>query len=107
MCYPNCNTKMERMVKMKTDLYCQSCGMPMTEDAHFGTHADGSRSEDYCCYCFKNGAFQQDCTMEEMIDFCLEVGKDSGMYTDREEARGQMLAWFPTLKRWKENQGEA
>lgn len=98
---------MGRMVKVEKEWYCQSCGMPMTEDAHFGTNADGSRSEDYCCYCFKNGAFQQDCTMEEMIDFCLEVEKDSGMYTDREEARGQMLAWFPTLKRWKENQGEA
>ena len=38
--------------------------------------------------------------MEEMIDFCLEATKDTGLYTDREEARCQMMDWFPTLKRW-------
>ena len=46
------------------------------------------------------GAFLADCTMEEMIDFCLEATKDTGLYTDREEARCQMMDWFPTLKRW-------
>ncbi len=27
--------------------FCQSCGMPLN-DENRGTHADGSRSEDYC-----------------------------------------------------------
>lgn len=80
--------------------------MPMTEDAHFAANADGSRNTDYCCYCYENGAFKQDCTMEEMVDFCVKIGVDMGMYPDPEQARGQMLAWFPTLKRW-ENQGKA
>lgn len=51
---------------MDEKIFCQSCGMPMTEEAHFATNADGSRNEDYCCYCYENGAFKQDCTMEEM-----------------------------------------
>lgn len=40
------------------------------------------------------------------IDFCVKIGQDMGMYPDSEQARGQMLAWFPTLKRW-ESGGQA
>ena len=46
--------------------FCQSCGMPLTEDV-LGTNADGSKNEDYCIYCYRDGHFLQDCTMDEMI----------------------------------------
>ena len=72
-------------------IFCQSCGMPLEKEEDFGTNVDGSPN---------GGAFLADCTMEEMIDFCLEATKDTGLYTDREEARCQMMDWFPTLKRW-------
>ncbi len=36
--------------------FCQSCGMPLTEDV-LGTNADGSKNEDYCMYCYKDGKF--------------------------------------------------
>ena len=36
--------------------FCQSCGIPLT-DENRATNANGSRSEDYCMYCYKNGAF--------------------------------------------------
>ena len=42
--------------------------MPLN-DENRGTNADGSRSEDYCMYCYKNGAFTQDFTMGQMIEF--------------------------------------
>lgn len=88
---------------MDEKIFCQSCGMPMTQEAHFAINTDGSRNNDYCCYCYDKGAFKQDCTMEEMIDCCVKIGQDMGMYLDPEQARRQMLAWFPTLKRWKGN----
>src|SRR5674536_232089 len=28
---------------------CQSCGMPVKKNEDFGTNADGSKSENYCC----------------------------------------------------------
>lgn len=87
---------------MDERIFCQSCGMPMTEAEHFGTKADGSLEEDYCTYCYQNGAFTNACTMDEMIDFCVNMGMDSGMYQDREEATKGLEAWFPTLKRWKQ-----
>lgn len=78
---------------------CQSCGMPMTQPGDYGTEMDGAPSRDYCCYCRKNGAFVQDCTMEEMIEGCLTYAPE--MYRDADTARAQMRAYFPTLKRWK------
>ena len=82
-------------------LICQSCGMPMQKEEDYGTETDGSRSEDYCVYCYKDGKFLADCTMEQMVDFCLKIGEDAGRYPDREQAKQQMLTYFPTLKRWK------
>ena len=51
--------------------FCQSCGMPLTQEI-LGTNADGSKNEDYCMYCYKDGKFTQDCSMEEMIEFCSQ-----------------------------------
>ena len=51
--------------------FCQSCGMPLTDDV-LGTNADGSKNDDYCIYCYKDGKFLQDCTMEEMIEHCAQ-----------------------------------
>jgi len=82
--------------------YCQSCAMPMgMTDEMFGTNADGSKSEDYCTYCFKDGVFTQDCTMDGMVEICVPhvVSSNPGMSED--EARKMMRQYFPTLKRWK------
>ena len=84
--------------------HCQSCGMPMgATDEMYGLNADGSKSEDYCEYCFENGKFKEDCTMDEMIEMCVPhvASEDSGMSGD--EARKMMQEFFPTLKRWKQN----
>ncbi len=84
-----------------SQVYCQSCGMPMTEAEHFGTNGDGSKNEDYCAYCYKNGAFTGDMSMEEMIETCMQYGYDPEKHGDKETARETMRQWFPTLKRWK------
>lgn len=53
---------------MEHQQFCQSCGMPLDEGTR-GTNADGSRNDDYCVYCYKEGKFTQDFSMEEMIEF--------------------------------------
>lgn len=84
--------------------FCQSCGMPLTTEI-LGTNADGSLNEDYCKWCYDKGAFLQDCTMEEMIDFCVkfldQVNAVSGSNYTEAEYRSQMEEYFPHLKRWK------
>ena len=103
--------------------------MPLTEEL-LGTNADGSKNEDYCIYCYKDGKFLQECTMDEMIEHCAqlmeqreeseeifnspesrekktegqfvgEVNKGLPQPITREEYIGQMKMYFPHLKRWR------
>ena len=89
---------------MKDQLICQSCAMPLAPET-YGTHADGSPNHEYCIYCYKDGKFTADVTMDGMIEHNLEYldmfNKDSGKQYTRDEAREEMRKFFPQLKRWK------
>lgn len=93
---------------MEHQQFCQSCGMPLDE-GNRGTNADGSRNDDYCVYCYKEGKFTQDFSMEEMIEFCArftdEINRQSGRTLTPEQAKEQMRQFFPYLKRWREDNG--
>lgn len=84
--------------------FCQSCGMPLTSKEECGTNADGSTSFEYCKYCFKDGEFLQECTMEEMIEHCAqfvdEVNKNMPEPMTKEDYKQMMQGFFPMLKRW-------
>ena len=82
---------------MENQKICQSCAMPLDEES-FATNADGSRNEDYCIHCYKDGAFTSDTTMEEMIEICVPFMKDH--VGGEEQARAMMTQMFPQLKRW-------
>jgi hypothetical protein len=79
---------------------CQSCGMPLKEEKDFGKNADGSKNEEYCCYCFPNGKFSKDETMEQMIESCIPFMLKDGC-PDAQTARAEMMKYMPNLKRWK------
>ena len=85
--------------------FCQSCGMPLTRIEDCGTNADGSTNFDYCQYCYKDGKFLQDCTMDEMIEHCSqfvdEVNKQMPKPMTKEEYKQMMQGFFPMLKRWR------
>ncbi len=76
--------------------------MPMGDtDELCGTNEDGSKNEEYCKYCFVDGAFTFQGTMEELIELCVPNMADANPDMGEEEARRRMKEWFPTLKRWK------
>ncbi len=81
--------------------YCQSCGMPM-EESLYGTEKDGTKSPDYCSYCYQNGAFTGEMTMEQMIDFCAAPMVEHQPGMTEEKAKEMMRQFFPLLKRWKQ-----
>ena len=85
--------------------FCQSCGMPLTREEDCGTDADGSINFDYCRYCYKDGRFLQDMTMEQMIEHCAqfvdEVNRNMPQPMTKEEYRQMMYSFFPMLKRWR------
>lgn len=80
---------------------CQSCGMPLHQLNEFGTDKKGFRIKDYCEYCYKNGQFTSDSTIDEMIELCAKYMTD----IPQNEAIEHLRRKLPTLKRWaqKEN----
>lgn len=95
----------KEVFSMKDRNFCQCCGMPLDDPKDCGTEADGSLSRDYCCYCYKDGAFTApEATMEDMIAFNLKYNAENGHpFGPQEEAERNMRAWFPSLKRWRKN----
>jgi len=82
--------------------YCQSCGMPLVDEALLGTEKEGNKSEDYCTYCYEVGEFKQpNLTVEEMIEICVPHLKEDGMA--EEEARQMLTSFLPSLKRWRKH----
>ena len=82
--------------------FCQSCGMPLTPGVELGAEADGTENPDYCGYCYKEGRFTREMTMEEMIGFCAPMMAQGNPGMTEEQAMAQMRQFFPLLKRWKE-----
>lgn len=87
--------------KIQNESYCQSCSMPLTGAQNLGTNADGSPNHDYCAYCFKDGKFVSEMTMDEMIEFCIPFVSKGNPWPDAATARAAMKETFPQLKRWK------
>jgi len=80
---------------------CQSCCMPLNQPELCGTEADGKKSQDYCIYCYKDGAFcQPDATLETMLDISAKVWAEKDPTITVEQAKAQLKRKFPHLKRW-------
>jgi hypothetical protein len=81
-------------------LYCQSCAMPMDNPELLGTNSNGTKTEDYCIYCFNNGKFTApDITMQEMINKCVEIMVLRNIMPEK-QAKDFMTDRMPKLKRW-------
>lgn len=79
---------------------CQSCGMPLGRDKlGGGTNADGSRSPEYCSYCYREGRFTEpDLTAQQMR--AKAEGKLREMHFPGFVAR-YLTKNVPTLRRWQ------
>ena len=74
--------------------------MPITQVEQFGTNKDGSASEDYCVYCYKDGVFLDNAeNMAQYIEMNIPFAEQAGMTEAQMRAHCETV--FPTLKRWK------
>ena len=87
------------MKTIKTSKFCQSCGMPIKKDPQRGgTNPDGTKSADYCSYCYVDGKFIFNGSVKEMQAFCKEKMIEQGS--------SKFMAWLftrniPRLTRWR------
>lgn len=80
-------------------LICQCCGMPMNEDGVLSRETDGSYNEDYCKWCYADGAFAYG-SKASLLDFLVGHMPNPENLSD-EERRAQFDAYLSQLKRWK------
>jgi len=84
---------------MSEMLFCQSCSMPLKEEANFATNVDGSCNKEYCVFCYKEGKFTEpDLTLESVLENVEKIMKEMDMSEDVIEKTKLMI---PNLKRWK------
>ena len=80
-------------------LYCQCCGMPLSEDSMISRENDNSFNEDYCKWCYTGGEFVYT-TKESLIDFLMQH-----MSNPQNQSESERRQFFDTmlsgLKRWK------
>lgn len=83
---------------MENKIFCQSCSMPLDSEQLKGTEKDGSKNNEYCKYCYENGALiNPNMTLNEM-----EVIVKTQM--EKMNLPGNLiqtsLNLLPKLKRW-------
>ena len=78
-------------------LICQCCWMPL-EDSTLSREPDGSLNEEYCKWCYADGAFKYS-SKEELIDLC--VTHMASEQWPAEQVRAHMEAVVPQLSHWK------
>lgn len=84
---------------------CQSCSMTLTRLEDFGTNADKTANVEYCHYCFQDGKFTHERTIDEMIEtnlrFLDEFNAENGTAYTEDEAKKILKLHLSTLKRWQ------
>ena len=78
-------------------LICQCCGMPL-EDELMSREPDGSLNEDYCKWCYTDGAFTYQ-SMDALIDYC--AGAMANEAFPPEQVRAYLKDLLPKLKHWQ------
>jgi len=79
-------------------LICQCCGMPL-EDGITSREPDGSYNEDYCKWCYAEGAFTYQ-SKDALLDFLL-AHMPNPENIGEAERRAQYDAHLSQLKHWK------
>ena len=80
--------------------YCQSCGMMFTAPNQFAHEADGTERQDYCKWCYDQGEYLENVTMDEMIEECAPRMAEAMGWT-LDESASLLGAVLPTLDRWR------
>lgn len=76
---------------------CQSCGMPLEHEDLRAPEPEGEMNAKYCKWCYSDGNFTQDYTMDEMVDHCASIMDCENV----DQCRTYLRSLLATLDRWK------
>ncbi|MBQ5472375.1 MAG: helix-turn-helix domain-containing protein [Treponema sp.] len=80
-------------------LFCQCCGMPLSEDSMISKETDGNFNEDYCKWCYADGNFAYK-TKESLLDYLVSHMPNPENQTEAER-RTVFDSHLSQLKHWR------
>ncbi|MBX9781718.1 MAG: zinc ribbon domain-containing protein [Chitinophagaceae bacterium] len=84
---------------MEANNCCQSCSMPLDKPELLGTEKDGKKNNEYCVYCYQNGAFTNpNITLAEMKILVKQQMEKMKM---EQSVINRAVDSLPGLKRWR------
>lgn len=93
------NVSINTLLGSPRTLVCQCCGMPLNDDEVISREPDGAFNEDYCKWCYTDGAFVYE-SKESLLSFLLQNVPNPD--NTPEETRRQQFDWgLSQLKHWK------
>ena len=79
--------------------FCQSCSMPLDNSELLGTEKDGSKSHEYCKYCYQDGAFvTPEMSLKEMTSVVVTQMEKRNIDP---KIIDMAVSSLPNLKRWR------
>ena len=93
------NISINTLLGSPRQLVCQCCGMPLSEDSMISRETDGSFNEEYCTWCYTNGAFVYQ-SKESLIDFLIVHMPNPENLSDGDR-RIQYDGYLSQLDHWK------
>ncbi len=93
------NVSINTLLGSPQTLYCQCCGMPLSDDEMISREKDKSFNEDYCKWCYADGNFAYK-TKDALLDFLVShmPNPDNQNESDRRKTFDRQLS---QLKHWK------
>ena len=80
-------------------LYCQCCGMPLSDDSMISHETDGSFNEEYCKWCYADGNFTYK-DKDSLLDFLVSHMPNPDNQTEAERRR-LYDSHLSMLKHWR------
>ena len=80
-------------------LFCQCCGMPLSEDSMLSRETDGGFNEDYCKWCYADGKFAYE-NKDALLDY-LVAHMPNPENQSEDERRKLFDSHLSQLKHWK------
>ena len=93
------NVSINTLLASPRTLFCQCCGMPLTEDGMISRETDGSFNEDYCKWCYTDGNFVYK-SKDTLLDFLVKEMPNPGNKS-ADERRAFFDSQLSQLKHWK------
>lgn len=92
------NVSINTLLGAPRTLFCQCCGMPLSDDSMISRDVNGDFNEDYCKWCYTDGKFTYE-KKEDLLDYLVKAMPNPDNMGE-DERRKLFDAHLSLLKHW-------